>query len=206
MMFHVKHELWGELAQSLGRRLSPEQDTLLHRYTRWLLEEAIPAGAVGPDESHRLHDRHIADSLLFLHGWKRDLDPGQIWDLGSGAGLPGIPLAILLPETEVTLIDRSGRRIDLLKRVMRLLDLSNIVIQRRDIESLTGAASMIVSRATLGPERAGLLMKRHVAPDGVAVLGGSWLGRPRVISPDWEVEEIHLDSLDRSVWLLIMRA
>ncbi|MGH8946682.1 MAG: 16S rRNA (guanine(527)-N(7))-methyltransferase RsmG [Acidimicrobiia bacterium] len=201
----MKPDRWTRALSGLGRDISPAQETTLGRYLSWLAAEAIPAGAIGPGELGRLLDRHLVDSMLFLHGWEGERDPATIWDLGSGAGLPGIPLAILLPETGLRLIDRSGRRTDLMSRAVRILDLPNVNVERVDLEDLTGASPMIVSRATLSPEKMGALARRHLEPDGVAVLGGSWVNRPREVPAEWEIKEIPPDSLDRTVWLLIMR-
>lgn len=189
----------------MRRDLSPAQAGLLLAYREWLGKEAIPTGALGPAEKDRLDDRHIADSLLFLHGWSRDEDPETIWDLGSGAGLPGIPLAVLLPDTRLKLVDRSRKRGALLRRVVRVLGLDNVEIEESDIGDLKGSAPMIVSRATMGPVRLHPVLREHLAPDGVAVLGGSWVSRPTEVPAGWEVKEIVSDSLDRAVWLLIMR-
>lgn len=188
----------------LGRDISPAQEDLLHRYLVWLSEEAIPAGALGPAEADRLHDRHIADSLLFLHGWEQDLDPERMWDLGSGAGLPGIPLAVALPNTEVTLVDRSGRRVELMRRALRILDLPNVRVLQSDVEDVEGVTPLLVSRATISPQGLTGVVRRLVRPGGVAVVGGSWIAPPEPPT-GWERKEIPRDPLDRSVWLLIMR-
>jgi 16S rRNA G527 N7-methylase RsmG len=189
----------------LGRDLSPAQSDILLVYREWLDEEAIPAGALGPAERDRLDDRHIADSLLFLHGWDHDEDPESIWDLGSGAGLPGIPLAVLLPDTQVTLVDRSSRRSELMRRAVRILGLDNVEVEETEIEDLNGTTAMIVSRATLGPLRLDRVVRGHLDWNGMAVVGGSWVSPPTEVPPGWEIKEILPDSLDRTVWLLIMR-
>ena len=194
---------WERIAQYVDRAISPGQEAALRDYRNWLREEAIPAGGLGPEETARIEDRHIGDSLLFYLGWARPEPPTRLWDLGSGVGLPGIPLAILLPESEVTLIDRSGRRVDLARRAIRVLDLGNVSVQRADIEDLQGKAPMLVSRATMSPDRLQPLMKKHLEPGGVAVVGGSRIRSPK--TSGWHVEEITPDLLDRAVWLLIMR-
>jgi 16S rRNA G527 N7-methylase RsmG len=201
----VKPDLWEGVAGSIGRSISPGQRTILLSYRDWLREEAIPAGGLGPEEAGRLEKRHIADSLLFYAGWERPDPPELLWDLGSGVGLPGIPLAVLLPETEVLLIDRSGRRVDLAKRAVRVLDLNNVTVQRAGVEALVGQAPMLVARAALPPDYLQPVMRRHLEPEGVAVVGGSWVAPPQLKSPGWEIKEIPRDSLDRPVWLLIMR-
>lgn len=199
----MKPGLWERIGNYLDRTISPGQEAALGNYLNWLSDEAIPAGGLGPDESGRLETRHLGDSLLFYSGWSRPEAPPRLWDLGAGVGLPGIPLAILLPETEVTLVDRSGRRVDLARRAVRVLDLGNVTVKQADIENLRGKTPMLVSRATKSPERLRPLIKKHLEPGGVAVVGGSWIERPD--TPGWAVQEIPPDLLDRAIWLLIMR-
>jgi 16S rRNA (guanine527-N7)-methyltransferase len=172
----------------------------LERYRVWLEEEAIPAGAVGRGEAGRLEQRHVADSLLFALALPRE---GEVWDLGSGAGLPGVPLAIMLPGASLRLVERSGRRASLLRRAVRVLELDNVEVLQLDVRSLEGSVPAIVSRAGLPPDQARKVIWNLLEPGGVAVLGGSWHSRPTV--PGWEVMEIPLEVLDQPVWLLIMR-
>ncbi len=131
------------------------------------------------------------------------LEPGEIWDLGSGAGLPGIPLAILFPKTPVVLIDRSSRSTDLMRRAVRILDLPNVRVEHREIDHLQGNCPTIVSRAAEPPERILRVVKKHLDHQGVAIVGGSWTRSPSV--EGWETLEIPRDVLDHTVWLLIMR-
>ena len=197
----MKHQVWRDLA-ALGRReLSKEQMTLLSTYQDWLASEAFTSGGIGPGEVDRLEIRHIGDSLLFATVF--DDDPVSVWDLGSGVGLPGIPLGILLPNTQFHLLDRSGRRVDLANRAVRILGLDNVSIETTDIELLSGTVDVLVSRASLPPERLAIIAKKTLVPGGLAVIGGSWEQRPS--HPEWETVEIPPDPLDQPVWLLMMR-
>lgn len=173
----------------------------MERYGSWVATEGRAAGGIGPSEAGRIDRRHLADSLLFASQLPGDI--AEMWDLGSGVGLPGLPLAIALPDTEVVLIDRSGRRVDLLRRAIRILDLENCQVTQGDIESMTGQADAVVSRASLPPARLARLIPRLLRPGGVAVAAGSWRERPE--AEDWETIEIPAYVLDRTVWLLIMR-
>jgi 16S rRNA (guanine527-N7)-methyltransferase len=170
-------------------------------YERWLGNEAIAAGGLGPGELHRLHDRHVGDSLLFAVGL--DPTPAHVLDLGSGVGLPGIPLAILLGATRFTLLDRSRRRVDLMRRAVRILELENVTVEQGEIEDWPDLEMAVVSRATLPPDRASALISPLLQPGGVAVLGGSWAQRPD--HPGWVTREIPAKVLDHTIWLLIMR-
>jgi len=198
----VKHwELWKRAAEHGGRGLDAGQLESLDRYLGWLRREAIPAGALGPGEEGRLAARHIGDSLLFASPLPTEV--AEIWDLGSGAGLPGIPLALLMPQTRVVLVERSGGRAQLLRRVLRILGLENTEVRETDINTLDGRAQVLVSRGVLPAEKAGDMARRLLQPGGMAVWGGSWMAEPS--APGWETVEIPEDVLDHRVWLLIMR-
>ncbi len=68
-------------------------------------------------------------------------------DAGSGAGFPGIPLAIMLPEVRVSLIERSGRRVRFLENVVLMLGLRNVAIQEKGIEDAEGGFDVVTFRA-----------------------------------------------------------
>ncbi|HJS71566.1 MAG TPA: RsmG family class I SAM-dependent methyltransferase [Acidimicrobiia bacterium] len=192
---------WLRAADHAGITLDQTQIEKMARFGRWLATEGVAAGGIGPAEIPRIDHRHLGDSVLFA-GFL-DSDPEQIWDLGSGVGLPGVPLAICLPGSEVVLIDRSGRRTDLLRRVTRILELPNCQVVQTEISELTGATGVIVSRATLPPDRLHQVMSKHLDHGGVGVAGGSWTTRPRAAG--WEISEIPHDVLDQTIWFLIMR-
>jgi 16S rRNA (guanine527-N7)-methyltransferase len=198
-LFHVKPVL--AAARYVGITLDAGQLAKFERYRWWLETEAAPAGGIGPDELDRLERRHLADSLLFATGLTDRTD--EVWDLGTGVGLPGIPLAIALPRTAVLLIDRSQRRVDLLRRVTRIIDLENCQVLHGEIGDLDGKADAIVSRASLSPETLAPIVARHLRPGGIALVGGSWQRRPEDVG--WETIEIPADVLDQTIWLLMMR-
>jgi 16S rRNA (guanine527-N7)-methyltransferase len=130
-------------------------------------------------------------------------DPALVWDLGSGVGLPGIPLAVIMPATRFLLIDRSDRRVDLMKRAIRVLSLDNVITETADINDLEGVSDAIVSRASLPVAELAGVAERHLESGGVAVVGGSWSAEPH--SPGWRTLDVGSDVLDRPVWILMMR-
>jgi 16S rRNA (guanine527-N7)-methyltransferase len=194
-----RHRVWECAAEWAGRTLTDQQLVLLDRYRDWLLEEATVAGGIGPDESARIDSRHIGDSLLFSFALG---NPVSVVDVGSGVGLPGIPLAILLPRAEFVLIDRSGRRVDLMRRATSILDLKNVQVFHGEIDDLGATWPALVSRATLSPKMAAQRFPRFLDSGGVAVLGGSWVESPDF--SDWETVSVPSRVLDHEVWLLIM--
>jgi 16S rRNA (guanine(527)-N(7))-methyltransferase RsmG len=195
-----RHRLWLEIAESSP---FPVPDTFVDRlelYRDWLLDEAMAAGGIGPGEADRVDIRHIADSLLF----SLVMAPtDQVLDVGTGVGLPGVPLAILSPGTQFTLLDRSGRRVDLVRRVGRILQLDNVTVVQGDVTEYTGSFATVVARASIPPGELLGPLKSLVSPDGVAILGGSWAEEPLVAG--YETKEIGSLFLDRSVWILMMR-
>lgn len=199
----MKQRLWQDIATASGFSLDSGQIALLDRYRLWLIDEAIPAGGIGPEEGSRLLDRHIGDSLTFAWPFSSQ-PPGDLLDVGSGVGLPGIPLAIMWPESAITLLDRSQKRVDLARRAIRVLGVDNVETLRADLTEVDTRFSAVVTRAAIPPEKLASMLSDLIRPGGMAVAGGSWSTPPTVGA--WETLEIPTEMLDRPVWLLIMRA
>ncbi len=89
---------------------------------------------------HVLHSLGIAKIQKFNEG-------AAILDVGTGGGFPGIPLAILFPETKFTLVDAIGKKIKVVQEVIDGLQLANITAHHSRVEDLPGQFDFIVSRA-----------------------------------------------------------
>jgi 16S rRNA (guanine(527)-N(7))-methyltransferase RsmG len=200
ILFHVKH------VQSAARYVGIELDDIrldrLAMYRDWLVTEGRQAGGIGPAEIPRIERRHLADSLLFAS--VIDDTAAHVIDLGTGVGLPGIPLALIMPEKTFTLVDRSQRRVDLVRRVLRILEVENCEVLHEEIEDLIIRGDVVVSRAGLPPNALRPIVPRLLRPGGVAIVGGSWHEAPSHVG--WETIGIPGDVLDRPVWLLMMRS
>ena len=175
----------------------------MEKFAWWLAEEAIPAGGLGPSEQPVLFSRHLADSLLFAGGWTSSgRSPGSLLDVGAGVGLPGLPLAIAWPGTEVTLLDRSSRRADLARRAVRVLGLTNVRVVTAQLREWQEAADLIVCRAVGSPSVLRKEFSRLLRPNAMAVIGGSHRARPH--ADGYRVKEVPASIIGYRVWLLIM--
>ena len=160
-------------AQWTGVVPTAEQINLLTVYRDWLVDEAIPAGGVGPNERVRVWRRHVADSLLFGYGLDQR---STCLDIGSGVGLPGIALATVHPQTDFRLVDKSGRRCDLLRRAIGVLGLRNCTVVHSDITQVDGKAAFVVSRAAIPAESLMIHVKHLLETGGAANISVSRTG------------------------------
>ena len=136
---------------------SPWRPSLTHEEAH-LLEQAytgaIQFGFLGPRERERLWKRHL-DDALGLAGIRTPA-PGERWaDLGSGAGLPGLPLAVAHRATSFTMIDAQRRRLDWVEAAAQTLRLTNVTVVHARLEDYArgpARASFDVATArALGP-------------------------------------------------------
>ena len=188
------------LARSLnsaGCSLNARQIRQLADLAAWLASEGVKSGALGPSETGRIEERHLADSVMYASAWRTP--PGECWDLGAGAGLPGLVLATIWATCRLTLIDRSARRIELARRGARVVGLE-VKTRIAGIETLEGPVEAIVSRAALPAAALRPHLVRLLAPGGLAVVSGT--GNP---VPGYQTLEAAEGILDHSPRLLMMR-
>lgn len=111
----------------------------LHELNRW--NKAYNLTAI-TDPEEQVY-KHIIDSLSvreFIQG-------STICDVGTGAGFPGVPLAIFLPEKQFTLVDSNQKKIIFIQQTVKKLDLHNVHAIHQRIETLTEKFDVIISRA-----------------------------------------------------------
>ncbi len=121
------------------------------RYVEHLATSGVERGLIGPRENDRLWDRHVLNSAVL-----GELVPegAKVVDVGSGAGLPGIPLALARPDLRIVLVEPLARRVDWLDEVIEDLGLSIAVERGRAEESAVlrrwEGADVVTARA-VGP-------------------------------------------------------
>jgi 16S rRNA (guanine527-N7)-methyltransferase len=119
---------------------------LAERYADLLTREGVLRGLIGPREVPRLWERHLLNCALLA----RAIDPGRdVCDVGSGAGLPGLVLAIVRPDLRLTLVEPLLRRTTFLDEAVEQLELPNVEVVRARAEELHGERefSVVTSRA-----------------------------------------------------------
>ena len=127
---------------------------------------------IGRGDRGQFRERHIVDSLrgatLLGPG------PGRVVDLGSGAGLPGVPLAIARQDLTFCLADLRKRRVAFMELAVDSLGLSNVTVFAGKVEQLTGRFDGCLSRAFAEVDRAWTIAERLLSPTGKLLF---WAGR-----------------------------
>jgi|DEB19_MinimDraft_2_1074335.scaffolds.fasta_scaffold00874_3 16S rRNA (guanine527-N7)-methyltransferase len=166
-MFHVKHSSdsdpqGGETAASIGdsgplaEQFAPEIEPAVaaqifgegidkaRAYAAALIRDGDTLGLLGPREMPKIWTRHILNSAVVAEL----IEPGQkVADVGSGAGLPGIPMAIAQPGAEFVLIEPMERRANWLVEQVAALDLKNVRVMRARAEDVGEAFDVVTARA-----------------------------------------------------------
>jgi 16S rRNA (guanine527-N7)-methyltransferase len=123
------------------------------RYAWWLASAGVERGLVGPREAERLWPRHLLNCVAVAALIPRG---SHVVDLGSGAGLPGIVLAIARPDLKVTLIEPMQRRVTFLEEVCGDLSLPGVETRRARADELATAklnADVVTARAVAPVDR-----------------------------------------------------
>ena len=153
-------------------------------YENLLRKWAPKLDLVAPGDLDRLGKRHIEDSLKAV-ALIDSLDPGPAVDVGSGGGLPGIPLAIACRPRPWRLLEPRKRRAAFLEEVARELGLNAevVTISAEEAAADKGLTSHVVAvaRALTTPQRAFPLLIPLLRPGGTAVL---WVGETAKLPPE----------------------
>ena len=133
-----------EIEPAAAAAIFGDRIDLARGYAAALVRDGDLLGLLGPREMPKLWTRHILNSAVVA-----ELVPAgaSVADIGSGAGLPGIPMAIALPNCQFTLIEPMERRSDWLKRLVEDLGLTNVTVLRARAEEVGEVFDVATARA-----------------------------------------------------------
>lgn len=133
--------------EGLVGRYFPERIQQIHTYAEFLASAGIERGLIGPREGDRIWDRHIFNCLPVTQLLPQG---ASLFDIGSGAGLPGIVIALARPDLTVTLIEPLERRVEFLKEATAGLDIEVIRGRAQDVKK---TADFVTARAVAPLEK-----------------------------------------------------
>ncbi len=158
--------------------LTPRQITLFQQLQPLYAEWNSKINVISRKDFDALYERHVLHSLAIAKFIR--FRPGtKVLDVGTGGGFPGIPLAILFPETRFHLVDSIMKKIKVVNAVTVSLGLENVTAEQIRAEQLKGRYDFVVSRAVTNlPEFAGWVQKnispkqQNAIPNGILYLKG----------------------------------
>ena len=153
-------------AATTARSHWPDTYAQLERYHHWLITAGVARGLVGPREIERMWDRHINNSAVIGEAIPQG---ASVLDVGSGAGLPGIPLAIVRPDLKVSLLEPLARRVEFLEEVVADLGITVQVLRGRS-EDLKGSTFDVVTGRAVAALNKLLPLSWHLVAEGGQVL------------------------------------
>ncbi|HEY3293708.1 MAG TPA: 16S rRNA (guanine(527)-N(7))-methyltransferase RsmG [Candidatus Nanopelagicaceae bacterium] len=176
--------------ETLIDRYFPTKREEIERFAQFLATAGIERGLIGPREGEKIWDRHIFNSLPVI-----SLIPegSTVIDIGSGAGLPGIPIALARPDLTVTLIEPLQRRVDFLTEAVEGL---GITVLRGRAQDFKLKADIVTARAVAPLEKL-KSMSWHLVKKGgslLAIKGESAAVEAETV-PGAHVYEIELEGL-----------
>ena len=172
--------------RELDLALDDDQVTALLTYRDLLVKWNRAFNLTAVRDPGEMIARHLLDSLAVLP----HLEAGPTLDVGTGAGLPGIPLAIARPDQAFTLLDGNGKKARFVRQARRELGLDNVEVVHARVEQYRKAPSQIISRAfaalsdmlavtgpVIAPETRVLAMKATAVERELAELPAGWTAR-----------------------------
>lgn len=176
--------------EGLVGRYFPERQAEIRAFAQLLASAGIERGLIGPREGERIWDRHIFNCLpittLLPQG-------ASLFDIGSGAGLPGIVISLARPDLSVTLIEPLERRVEFLKEATEGLGIEVIRGRAQDIKK---SADFVTARAVAPLEKL-KKMSWHMVKTGGALLAmkGESAAQEMVGVKNARLHEIELEGI-----------
>lgn len=172
------------------RGLSSEQLQQVRSYLEVLLRWNARINLTAVREPSEIITRHFGESFFLASSVLDVSSPGDVIDVGSGAGFPGLPLKIFSPTLQVALIESNNKKATFLKEVIRTLTLTSINVFAGRTEQFAGDADLVTMRAVEKFEQALPAAARLVRKSGrlALLIGSSQVDRARELLPSFKWE------------------
>ncbi len=121
--------------RQLGLRLSRSQQAALALYERELLDWNTRFNLTAIRDPQEIYIKHFLDSLTCLLAM-HEPPPGKLVDIGTGAGFPGIPIKIIVPKMQLTLVESVGKKAEFCRHLVKVLDLPGVQVVQERAEAL----------------------------------------------------------------------
>ena len=194
-----------KISESAGMTLSHHQCEQLAQYLLMLQKWNRTYNLTAIEDLSKMLTYHLADSLSVA----QYLSGSRILDVGTGGGLPGVPLAIVCPKKQFVLLDSVSKKTRFLKQVVAELGLSNVVVESQRVESYntTVPIDVIMARAFASCEKILALTQHLCNPSSIYLLqkGVYPAEEIKALKVPYSVEAVNVPGLDASRHLVIIK-
>ena len=178
------------------KKYFPGQEGAIRAYAEFLTTAGIERGLIGPREGERIWERHIFNCLPVTQLLPQG---ASLFDIGSGAGLPGIVIALARPDLKVTLIEPLERRVEFLNEAVAAIALGGveIAVLRGRAQDIKKSADFVTARAVAPMEKL-KKMSWHMVKTGGSLLAmkGESAATEMVGIKGAELHEIKLEGIE----------
>jgi 16S rRNA (guanine527-N7)-methyltransferase len=182
--------------ETLIPKYFPGQEDAIRAYAEFLTTAGIERGLIGPREGERIWERHIFNCLPVTQLLPQG---ASLFDIGSGAGLPGIVIALARPDVKVTLIEPLERRVEFLNEAVAAIAASGVEIQviRGRAQDVKKSADFVTARAVAPMEKL-KKMSWHMVKTGGSLLAmkGESAANEMVGIKGAQLHEIKLEGIE----------
>jgi 16S rRNA (guanine527-N7)-methyltransferase len=184
------------------------------RYADLLVGAAVDRGLIGPREAARIWERHLLNCAVVAEGIPRGAD---VCDVGSGAGLPGLAIALARPDLAVLLVEPLERRAEFLQEAVETLGLRQVRVTRARAEEMAPVAADVVTARAVAPlgklarwclplVRSGGTLLAVKGARAAEELAAAESVLRRTGATAWRIQQMGLDVLEHATTVVVVTA